>query len=345
MLRAHIILASLFLLTLCGTPHISHAQFGSSGLNLSTLDPISGLNASLPGLNAQASITSQPAYPEPYSEVVLTLQAPAADTQGATIRWYIDQEEEIGSFNQRSHTLTVENIGDTTDVHVVIEKLNGTTEDIYYTLQPVQVDITLEALTSVPAFYRGRALPSRGASVHATAIAHTGTNIDLSNLNYKWEVDNTVVGGGTIHGMNTTNFQMPLSNTASVRVTISDGKDIIVERTINVKAAEPEIIFYEDNPLRGLVPQAFENRKTVIGNQITVRAEPYYISLFADTTDFEIQWTINGSLVNNTGSDEINEITLRGSGTNSIASIRYQMFNMTTLGQMVRNNFELVFDN
>jgi len=324
-----------------------NVDFGSLfGVSTGQLSPIPQFGTVAPGVGGlftQLSLIANPSYPEPYETFTVELSAPDDNYAGALIKWYIDGVEDLTARNQRQHSLTAGALGEEMTIRVTLEKQGGGLSEVSLTIIPVRVDVIIEAPTTVPDFYAGRALPSRGSQARATAIVHTGDTINRDNLTYRWELNNNVLEAGAIRGLSSVNFDMPLGFEAYIDVTISNATGPIARKSIRLLPAEPQILFYEENPLLGTNGEAFLGQKTVVGNQLTIRGEPYYLNSYANNPKFLVEWSLSNRKIDNSLATQPNVITLRSDGTTSRGNVALRMADLSKLSEATSNSFFLQF--
>ena len=303
------------------TPLFSHAQLSQS--------------------DTSAAIRVTPAYPEPNTSVTLTLEAYTYNQNGSSISWYIDGIEDVGKKNQREVELIVGDYTDATEVIARLTLADGTAIDIKRSIMPTRIDIVLEADTLVPLFYKGRALPSAGSVIRAVAIPvsrHTP-----SELTYTWRLNNKSLHKGPLRGQDTAEFELLYGGEATISVEVADPNGVVfAKKIVQVNTVEPEMYFYETNVLRGLSRHALFSPHQLIGNETTVRAEPYYMDKHILEKDVHMEWKINGSTVENPSSDPQN-ITLRNNGGTGSFKIEFHIRNLENLLQGIREDFTLTF--
>lgn len=309
------------------TPFV-HAQLSGSGLS---------------GVRNDVQLRVTPQYYEPNTEVTINLNDYSINTNGATIQWFVDGREMTDARNQRSLTTLVGELGETSNVRTLITLPNGSRVPAATTLQPIRVDLLVEADTLTPAFYRGRSLPSSGSLVRVTAIPFTGTATPPEQFSYTWEVGRDVISGGSQIGQNTVTFSPKFSMSVPVQVTVFDSNGVrLTSRSVTVPIRKPELHFYEVNPLRGLQTNALSQNQVFQGNEMQIRAEPYYINRIQDMNDFHIEWKLNGRTVTN-DADDPQQITLRRQGTSGNAQLNFHIRNLNDLLQGVEDDISLRF--
>jgi hypothetical protein len=292
-------------------------------------------------VDTNAKLAFSPQFAEPKQNVNVSLEAYAMDTTGATITWYLNGIEQTEFKNLRNISFTTGSVGETVRVSVEVRMRNGQTLSLSESITPSRVDIIVEADTLVPLHYAGRALPSGGSQVRLIAI--TDTNLNPQNLTYRWNVNDTVLYGGSIVGKNVASFIAPRDRSVLVRVEIFDNNGkTIAKKLKEVVIATPELIFYELNPLRGISNNAVFNPHLLVGEEMTVRAEPYYMDKNILPSDLLTEWEINRDQINNPSQDK-QEITLRPSGGTGNFTVNFHIRNLKNYLQGAEDSFVVGF--
>jgi hypothetical protein len=198
------------------------------------------------------------------------------------------------AFNMRSITLEAPSVGKTAEIKAVLQLPSGTTEVVATEITPLYLDIIIEPQTHVPSFFVGRALPSPGSTVNATALLSSNTLLTGDYL-YTWRLNNAVVEGGPLRGGNRVSFTMPQDSysTLSVTVTKLDGT-VLARRAITLPSVAPKLLFYEVSTLYGMLERALQSPFPFLGNNTTFRAEPYYLDSAVFNSPNLVQWYIDG---------------------------------------------------
>lgn len=296
------------------------------------------------GVNAQSlggiSLSSIPKYPEPHETVTVSLNQYGVNTFGATIRWYLDDVEQVDYRNERSMTFVAGDIGERSTVGVLVTQGNGITITDEKVFVPVLVDLVLEADTYVPYFYKGRALPSAEADIRVITLVHDSSGV--TTYTYKWSLAGSVLFGGPVRGKSVAELKMPQFDNKRLSVEVSDSSgNMIAENSIVLRNEDPKLLFYEENPLRGLVERAVSGRLSLLGEETTVFGEPYYLNTSELGTHTEFEWSVSGRSVPSGASP--NEVTLRKTGNGGSAQIALEVVADGLLPQFVKRSFELLF--
>jgi len=314
----------LCVVTFLSAPFMTHAQFPSTLTQENT-----------------STITSLPRHPEPGETVTLTLNDYSINTNGATTRWFVNGV--MVSENERSLQLNAGALGNSTAVIVRTSLPNGTTLEAAHTVTPIRVDMLIEADTLTPAFYKGRSIPSSGSLVRVTAIPFTGVDRDPETYSYTWKVKDKVQTGGSQYGGNSVTFTSGFERNMEVSVDIIDTDGtIITSETIYVPLSDPELHYYEINPLRGMSEFAIGGGFTFVGDEIRVRAEPYFISSSLLNENPHREWKLNGSTIKNPSGD-LQEITLRKQGDSGSFQLEFHIRNLKQLLQGVKKSVTISF--
>jgi hypothetical protein len=126
-------------------------------------------------------------------------------------------------------------------------------------------------------------------------------------------------------------------------VTVYDGAGRTVgSASVEVVSARPELYFYEDNPLRSTSKQAIGETFALVGDEVTVRAEPYFTASDILNDDVLLQWSLDGREIENFGSDP-QAITLRGTGGSGDARVGFKLINSESL-QFLQDFFTIHFE-
>jgi hypothetical protein len=285
----------------------------------------------------------EPSFPQPGSTVTVSLDAYTMDTTGATVSWSVNGLEKTGDKNNRSIEITVGDVGEIVEVTARVIFTNGFSYSPTVTVVPTQTDLIIESSTYVPPFYKGRALPSGNTHIRAVAIPHLKNPVPLQDLTYEWKQGDTVLFGGPIKGKYAADIVVSRYEGDTLSVTVTDGtKKSVGKKTIFLTPSEPELHFYEENPLRGLSHKAIRSSLTLIGDETTVHAEPFFMATDLTKESSEFNWAINGESVE-TNPPKSHTITLRRTGGEGSATIETQVMTLTTIPQYVKGGFTIMF--
>lgn len=314
----------LFGLTLLlGLPLVSLAQF------------------TLPGDSIQ--LEASPRFPEPNQTVAVTLNDYALDTTGSTITWVINGETNTQFTNQRSISVVAGALGERQTIGVLLTHNNGQTTQATQTITPTILDLVVEANTYTPNWFIGRPVPSIGSSVRVVALPNLGIDSAPQSYNYTWRLNNAVLGGGSITGGNIQTFTLPLGRNSTLQVDVSNRSgEVIASKSIIIPHVEPQLAFYELNPLRGTQPIALGEQVPLIGAEINITAEPFYMDQTIFAQNPLIEWNINNRVIDNPNLDP-QVITLQNGGGTGAFDVGFHIRNLAQLLQGAEGEFKITF--
>jgi len=150
-----------------------------------------------------------------------------------------------------------------------------------------QVDIIVEPETYVPSFYKGKAEPTAGNPLRLIAVP---SGLEETNLTYKWSINRNP----SINTSQNIRVTAPYAENmlVSLRVTNPEGT-LLAERDEYVTLSSPEIIFYENNSLRGISRIAIGSEHNLIGKEVLISTEPYFIGDI-NSPNLSVNWEVDG---------------------------------------------------
>ena len=286
-------------------------------------------------------LSVSPSYPQSNEAYTVTLQSYAV--QKNTIVWFINGKEDSANRNKNTLTQKAGNTGSKTVITAQVSTNDGTRVEKRVTILPTRIDLHIQSNSVVPAFYKGRALPSNGTPLTVRALVFTGQNIAASNYLYLWKQDGKIQNGGAVRGNNSFTFTPSFQKevTVSLEVQSSDGQ-IIAQKSQSIPLVQPELYFYEQNPLRGLSSIALPNTYNFIADEMTIRAEGYFMDPSLQGSSILKEWKI-GNKVANTISGDPQEITVRKEGNSGTSKLSFHIRNLQQLLQGVEKSITLKF--
>ncbi len=285
------------------------------------------------------SLTLEPALPQPQSIFTVGLNDYGGGGFGSEISWFFNDTLLTGSRNARTIALQAGVAGSTGVIKAVLTTPNGAKETLITTIKPLYLDIILEPQTHVSTFYKGRALPSAESTVNATAFL-SSEKILTGEYLYTWRLNNVVLQGGALRGGSRVSFTMPQDSysTLSLTITTLDGTTL-AKRTIAVPVVAPRLVFYEVNTLYGIAERSLKTPFSLLGNSMTVRAEPYYLDSTVFNAPSIAMWKVDTTEV--PSSNNPYDITLERVEAGGSANITFQIQSTTKLLQGTKSTFTM----
>ena len=307
--------------------------------------------SSLDNQLSDVSIQFSPLSPRAGDNVDLELSSYSIDLNTAKITWYVDGVAKADGLGIKTFTVIAKNSGQTTAIRAVVETTDGVSKEASTEITPAGVDIIVEPQSYTPPFYKGKPLFINQGTARVVAVPDVvvgGKKIDPKNLIFKWQKDGTILSSASGAGKDSlvVDGTIPVRDIdIGVSVFNSQGQQVASAEKI-LSAADPKILFYENNPLYGVL-----FNKSISGNyylgqkeELTVVAKPFFFDLSSDSgSDASYKWSVNGNPVSAAG--KTNELLLRQTTPNlkGTASISLSINNVVRIFQFADNNFSVSF--
>ena len=258
------------------------------------------------GSETDISISMSPENPTPDETVTLSLNSFSTDLSAAEITWSVDGTVVQTGIDKTTLSLTTKGIGQKTSVTVVITSPDGTSITKNTVIDPMGVDLLWQTMDSaVPPLYRGKAMPASEATIKFVAIPEmqnsSGTMYAPSDLIYNWLENSDPSPNDSGYGKDSfTVTTSDLNPNEAVGVSVqSRDATVTASNYTTVTPVDPMILWYEDSPLYGpMYDRSLGNDYTVSGSDITILAEPYFLSPSDQTSpDLTYTWTLNGGTI------------------------------------------------
>lgn len=245
------------------------------------------------------TIKTNPKTPGENQDVTVTIESYAVDLDTARIIWSVNKEPRKEGIAEKTFKLRTGALGEKIVVDIAIFTAIGSQINKQIVIAPSEIDLLWEAQTYTPPFYKGKALPTYKSLVRVSAIPRWNTLVsDPSQFIYKWTYNRIqTIGGGL--GKNSVvipagwpNSSVPIALETSLTESSWTGY-----QNTNIPTSEAKLVFYEQAPLLGIqFDHALMGAKSVSGNEIAIRAVPYFFS--TDNylnSELIYTWKINGN--------------------------------------------------
>ncbi len=279
------------------------------------------------------AITLSPQYPAPGEQVTATIDDYSLGIISSDIQWFYNGVVVANATNERSVVFSAGTVGTTDTITVNLKDGRGLSLTASAQVTPLYTDLIIEPQTFTPQFYQGRALPTAGSFVRATAlISNTAGLIDPATHVYTWRLEGKVIGGGGKKGGQQIVYEVPLGRDHVIGLDVANAQgQIITRRSIAVRTAEVDARLYEVSPLYGLSFRSMTGSIPFISNTLTLKAIPYNLDLRANAANVLREWRINNQLSNQNATDPY-EITLERNGL-GLATVQFKLHHREALLQ------------
>jgi hypothetical protein len=264
------------------------------------------------GSTSSFTVSVNPQYPTPYSQAVLSFLSSNIDLTNAAMTVSVAGKK-IYQGSVQPTSIPLGKAGSATMVVVAIAS-GGTNYSQTILIQPQDVALIAEPISSAPVLYQGKPSVPLEGNVRVVAVANlrgaSGKILDPNTLSYAWAVDGTQIANSSGIGKETIIVASPLQyRSREVSVTVMSSDDSLVGGdSLLLTALEPAVRVYENDPLLGIrFDRALSGTYAINGTEATLFAAPF--SLPTTSGAPLLQWFLNG-----TAAQTGNSITLRPTG-------------------------------
>ena len=268
----------------------------------------------LGGTGSSFTLSMAPQYPAPYSKATLSFLSSSLDLINATVTVSANGKK-IYKGSVQPVAVTLGRGGSVVNVTATISS-GGVNYSQTLSIQPQEVVLIAEPVSSAPPLYPGKPWVPLEGSVRVVAVANLknangSKSLDPATLAYAWTVDGMQIANSSGIGKEAIMVASPLQyreRTVSVAV-MSTGGSLVGGDSFSFSSLEPSVRIYENDPLLSIrYDHALSNRYAIAGAESTLYAAPFS---FPTTNGAPLlQWFLNGATAQ-TG----NSITLRPTGS------------------------------
>ncbi len=285
------------------------------------------------------SLSIMPKNPGANSEADATIESYLLDLNKAKITWFVNGAMKQTAVGKLNFSFTTGTLGKTTSLKVVIDTIDGTHTEKELSIKSANVDLTWEALSYTPPFYKGKSLFPTQGTVKIVALPDlldgSGAPITSDKLLYKWTQDRQVMGDYSGYGKDSYIFTGDLfARPVNIKVEVSSlAGNQTAEKTITLSPTSPKVSFYENDPLFGMEYEKSLSHNFSLSNQeIKIEAVPYF---FNSQDPLTFSWNMNGNPFSDGQSASGRSVVLRQGGQAGTALISLIVKNTKTLLQSV----------
>lgn len=298
---------------------------------------------------SSVNLNISPTNPRAGDSVILTVSSDLLDLNSSKIVWYIDGVARKESAN-RSITIKAKSDGQKTNIRVVVQTSDGIIKETSGEISPGGLDLVVEPMSYTMPFYKGKPFFLAEGSVKIVAVPDImigGVKMLPKDLDFRWTREDTVLGSNSGKGQNSIiiNSSIPVRDINVGVQILDDSGNILAENSKLITLNSPKILFYEDNPLYGILYNRAINGNYYLGTkeELKIIAKPFSFSFLNDAPEeSNYVWSVNGSPITSTG--KTNEITLRQTATQSgTASMSLDLNNINKINQYVNGSFNVAF--
>jgi hypothetical protein len=289
-----------------------------------------------------------PKNPQPGDVLSFRVTSYLSDLERSKITWTVNGTKVLEGIGEREFMTKMGALGTDTRVTVTILTNEDKTITRSFTFAGARVDLVWEAESSVPPFYKGKALIAQYGNVKVVAFPHIGTNasaVSPSTLIYTWKKNGRVLGTKSGYGKNVLYLdRTDTGDLSTVSVTVSNqDKTLTIGSEVTLTPTEPKVIPYVYNPAYGtLLNIALTGQMKMTTKELNIIAVPYFYAANSNMVPFlDYEWSLNDVEVSgmiNPVFTVRNEASTTGASTigvtviNKIGSMVQQQSSSFTLG-------------
>ncbi|MBU1046335.1 hypothetical protein KKH36_00970 [Patescibacteria group bacterium] len=251
--------------------------------------------------NQDINLKFNPEFPTANESVTVNTEIYITDINQATISWFIDGILKSKGIGEKQFTFRTKDFGESTDLTIQISASDIGLVSKTFKITPAELDLIWETDTFTPPFYKGKALNTHQSIVKIVAfpnfINSNGIKINSKDLLYTWKKDWKISSKDSGYGRDSFSFVGPelyRENIISLEVETLDGS-IKSKKNIVIKNNNPEILFYENNPLLGILNNrnlSYFPLNNKNSEELKITAYPLYFSMY-NKEDIQYNWSIN----------------------------------------------------
>ena len=251
--------------------------------------------------NIQVSITPQ--YPKAGDTVSIHLQSYSTSLDQANISWIVGGKVVSKGFGLADFTAIAGKVGTRSTITARITTSDKTVVNKTIVIQPADIDLLWQASSYVPQFYQGKALYPHQGLITFTAVPNVSADKSVSKVMgsyiYTWKKDGDVLGDFSGYGKNTFSLRGTIISrpfTMQVDVRSTDGVSL-GSASVTITPRSPEIAFYENDPLLGVLYNNNLSNYAMQGKELSVTAIPFFFNTGGEPSDLQFKWTMNGQSI------------------------------------------------
>ncbi len=249
-------------------------------------------------LKSEFTLEASELNPNPNEEVTVRVKTFAFDKTAASYQWSINGvfQRELSGRSRSEITVPAGAEGTVKTVRVAVTTLDGITRTKELTIKTASASLYWWADTTVPYWYRGKALPSANSRVTVVATPPAGMN--PNELSYQWQFNGSVIPQASGFGKNTFTFTFEFPVRELVEVTMRNLAGTFVKAAaIDVEPRAPTVAIYESRPLRGVVHErVLREFSAPSGDSYELLAVPFFFPE-ERVKSLHYDWIVNGERI------------------------------------------------
>ena len=299
------------------------------------------------------SVALSPKFPKPSESVTVSVESFSTDLNQAMIGWTVNGALQKKGAGLKSFIIEAGAFGSITSVDIRIDTLDLGPVTKKILIIPGNIDIFEQADSFTPPFYKGKGLTPTESTVTLTAkpnlINQSGRKLGNDEIVFTWRKSGRVLGNDSGVGKNTLSIQAGRIPQEVISIGL-EAKSISGETTVSqdylFSSHSPEIIFYENSPLKGVdLDKALTSPFNLKSDEVELVAIPYFFEKsLVERSETSYSWRINNVTVSGTDNQR-NVLTLRKPTVSGSSDISLSIENVSRLFAQVSKSLRITFQN
>jgi len=286
------------------------------------------------------TITAIPSDPLPGQSIQLQVVSFGANLNFANVVWRQDTRIIDSGVGKTRTVVTAPAAGVTSNISVSISGSTVPSASTAFLLRSAGVDLLWESVDSyTPPFYKGKAMPSVGTIIRATAVASTTAP---KTLQYTWYRNGTLQPNYS--GTNRASFYIKkddINVQESIKVTAASSSFSSSTNAV-ITPKTPSLVLYQKN--EGFIDYSHGSTRLFTTGQpgIVLRFEPYFFSSLRGIMN-DLSFDVSTGEQRISGQANINEFRLSRPDNGGEVPLRVIINNASYSSQTLDRIFSLIF--
>lgn len=257
-------------------------------------------------LSIDFSINITPETPRPGEDVLLELRSFQFDAKSAEITWFSNGKRIAGGRGVTEAAVRMGNGSTPLEIRATAATPDGRRAEKTRYISSSDISFYWWTDTYVPNWYKGKALPSPGATILIQARPNLPASL-LESLSYTWFINDGAIREASGRNKSIFPYTLPANGRRpdEIKVIVQNTqRTILQEATFIVPESDYQINLYEVKPFEGVdVSRAIQAMRKSAGGAFDLIAEPFFIPR-STLTSLNYRWNLDGSELSNKNTKE-----------------------------------------
>lgn len=262
-----------------------------------TLPNIARAEEALASIASDFTLKVSNPNPDPGEIVNFEVVTFAFERAAASYEWYVNgaRQKEVSGRGRYQASFPSGKDGEVKTVRVTVTTPSGSQRTKSLTVRTLSASIYWWTETSVPYWYRGKALPTLNSRVTITALPSQQNPRDIS---YQWQFNGSNVPRASGPGRSTFTFTMALPVEEKIDAVLKNASGTLAKSVATtIKPVLPTVNVYQSHPLQGILSsEALTSIRRPAGESLNFLAVPFFFPA-ESVNRLRYLWTLNGQTI------------------------------------------------